>query len=263
MSPRWLLLATLFWQTFTPAWAGQTCEAKELTPTTIAQAMDLAYQTRQALDASGAQVALIARVGQDLSKYGLRYSHMAWVWRDHPQGRWLVVHELNNCATADSALYNEGLGNFFLDNMFAFETKIMIPSAETQTRAAALLGSPNAATLHFAKYNMLAFPYSTLYQNSNQWVLETYAAMHNNESGRKAAQAWLKANGYQTNTIYLPAATRLGARMFRANVAFDDHPFARRMAGQIDTVTVESVLRFIKQREPDSREMVLRAKPIR
>ena len=41
--------------------------------------------------------------------------------------------------------------------------------------------------------------------------------------------------------------------MSRANIAFDDHPFDRRMAGQIDTVTVESVYRFIAHREPDHR----------
>lgn len=261
MRARRVLLATLFWQTLTPVWAGQSCDTKELAPTTIAQAMDLAYQSRQALDASGAQVALIARVGQDLSTYGLRYSHLAWVWRDHPQGRWLVVHELNNCASAESALYNEGLGNFFLDNMFAFETKILIPTPETQTRAAALLASPRALAYHFPHYNMLAFAYSTTYQNSNQWVLETYAGLYADGSGRPGAQSWLKTNGYRADTINIPAATRLGARMFRANIAFDDHPFGRRMAGQIDTVTVESVLRFIKQREPESREIVLRAQP--
>jgi len=37
--------------------------------------------------------------------------------------------------------------------------------------------------------------------------------------------------------------------MFKANIAFDDHPFDRRMAGQIDTVTVDSVFRFMEQRE--------------
>jgi hypothetical protein len=44
--------------------------------------------------------------------------------------------------------------------------------------------------------------------------------------------------------------TRLGARMFRANVSFDDQPFERRMAGRIDTVTVDSVVRFVHQRDP-------------
>jgi hypothetical protein len=45
--------------------------------------------------------------------------------------------------------------------------------------------------------------------------------------------------------------------MFRANVAFDDHPFERRMAGQIDTVTVESVYRFIEQRDPQHQKIHL------
>ena len=265
MPIRSLLVLVLCWQTLAPALAGQTCDPKQVDAATTARAMDLAYQSRQALDASGAQVALIARVGQDLSKYGLRYSHMAWVWRDHPQGRWLVVHELNNCATAQSALFNEGLGNFFLDNMFAFETRILIPTPETQARAAALLASPQALAYHFPHYNMLAFAYSTTYQNSNQWVLETYAALFHGNSRdnnvRSNAQTWLKANGYQADTVNIPTATRLGARLFRANIAFDDHPFGRRMAGQIDTVTVESVLRFIKQREPTSREIILHAQP--
>jgi hypothetical protein len=46
--------------------------------------------------------------------------------------------------------------------------------------------------------------------------------------------------------------------MFRANIAFDDQPFDRRMAGQIDTVTVESVLRFVHQLDPGARDIILR-----
>jgi hypothetical protein len=144
--------------------------------------------------------------------------------------------------------------------MFAYEAKILIPSPATQERAVAMLASQQAFNLHWARYNMMAFPFSTTYQNSNQWVLESYAALHSGSIGRENLQSWLKSQQYQPDTINLSAATRLGARMFRANVAFDDHPFGRRMAGQIDTVTVESVLRFIKRREPDSRELILQAK---
>jgi len=32
-------------------------------------------------------------------------------------------------------------------------------------------------------------------------------------------------------------------------MAFDDQPFERRMAGKIDTVTVESVLRLVHRRD--------------
>ena len=241
------------------AHAGTPCEPKKTDAATFVKAMTLAERTVVALDKSGAQVALIARVGQDLSKYGLRYSHMGYVWRDHPQGRWLVVHELNRCGSAQSALFDEGLGNFFLDDMHAYETRIVVPGAEAQARIAAMLASTAPLRLHDAHYNMLAFPYATTYQNSNQWLLETYAASASDMpiDGRAQAQAWLKLAGYQPITIDIPAVTRLGARMFRANVSFDDQPFERRMAGRIDTVTVESVLRFVHQRDPAAWEILV------
>ena len=37
--------------------------------------------------------------------------------------------------------------------------------------------------------------------------------------------------------------------MFRANIAFDDHPPALRWTNRIDTVSVESVYAFARQRD--------------
>ncbi|MBS0308771.1 MAG: DUF2145 domain-containing protein, partial [Proteobacteria bacterium] len=252
-----LLLASMFWLPL--AHAGRPCGETEPKAETVMQALELAQKTKAALEASDAQVALIARVGQDLSRYGLRYSHVAYVWRDHPQGRWMVVHELNQCGTAQSGLFNEGLGNFFMDDLFAYDTLIVIPSTATQQRIARLLADHTAAALHDAHYNMLAYAYSTRYQNSNQWLLEVLAAAYSSEpiTNREQAQSWLKLAGYQPITIAIPAMTRLGGRMFRANIAFDDHPFDRRMADQIDTVTVDSVLRFVDQREKKARRIAL------
>jgi hypothetical protein len=246
----------------TPAHAGRACDPKPADAAGVVKAMDLALQTRRALDASGAEVALIARVGQDLSQYHVRYSHMALAWRDHPAGRWLVVHELNQCGSAASALYNEGLGNFFLDDLFAYQTLMVLPNAATQARLARLLASRTPQRLHEAQYNMLSYVFSTRYQNSNQWVLETYAAASAAEGAvetRSEAQDWLQRERFEPITLDIPAPVRLGARLFRANVAFDDHPFARRMAGQIDTVTVDAVTRFIRRRDPEVREIVLSA----
>ncbi|MDL2357278.1 MAG: DUF2145 domain-containing protein [Pseudomonadota bacterium] len=253
------LLLLLFLLKAGLAGAGTPCEAKQADVASFTKAMKLAERTVVALDKSGAQVALIARVGQDLSKYGLRYSHMGYVWRDHPQGRWMVVHELNQCGSAQSALFDEGLGNFFLDDMFAYETRIVVPGAAAQARIAAMLGSTTPLRLHDGRYNMLAFPFSTAYQNSNQWLLETYAASLSELpiSGRGQAQAWLKLAGYQPITLDIPAMTRLGARMFRANVAFDDQPFERRMAGKIDTVTVDSVVRFVHEHDAAAWEILV------
>ena len=244
------------------AHAGRVCEVKKTNASTFIAAMNLAEKTRTALEASNAQVALVARVGQDLSKYGLRYSHMAYVWRDHPKGRWIVVHELNQCGTAQSALFEQGLANFFLDDLFAYQADILIPSPQSQARIVAMLASTTPLRLHRARYNMLAYAFSTEYQNSNQWVLETYAASASEIAigNRAQAQAWLKLAGYRPLTVQVSAGARLGARLFAANIAFDDHPFGRRATGQIDTVVVESVLRFVRQREPESREMLVVAR---
>ncbi len=254
-----LLLSLVLAAGLTGAYAGQACEEKPSSLAAFTSGMQLAANTLAALEATDAQVALIARVGQDLSRQGLRYSHMAYVWRDHPKGRWLVVHELNECGTAQSALYDEGLANFFFD-VFAHEAAILIPSPQSQARLAAMLASPAARKLHWARYNMLAYAFSTQYQNSNQWLLETYAASASEIpiGDRAKAQQWLKLAGYAPITIHVPTAKRLGARVFRANVEFDDHPFGRRAAGQIDTVTVESVMQFVKRIDPGSREILIK-----
>lgn len=237
--------------------AGNACEEKKPQASDFVQGMALAARTHAVLEASDAQVVLIARVGQDLSQYGLRYSHMAFAWRDHPKGRWLVVHELNGCGTAESALFNEGLGNFFTGGMFAYETRVVVPSPQVQQRLAAMLASNAPQRMHSARYNMLAYPFSTAYQNSNQWLLESWAAAMSEfpVNDRTQAQAWLKLANYRPITLEIPAMKRLGGRMFRANIAFDDQPFDRRMAGHIDAVTVDSVVRFVHLVDPGSRDI--------
>lgn len=243
-----------------PVQAGQTCSENPPTAETLQKAFRLALKTRDALEASGAEVALVARVGQDLSKYRLRYSHLGFAWRDHPQGRWLVVHELNQCGTAQSDLFNEGLANFFLDDLFAWEALIVVPGEEMQKKIAASLREGSFVRLHEPSYNMLAYPFSTRYQNSNQWALEVMADATGPgpSASRTEAQQWLKASGYTPTTLEIPAMTRLGGRMFRANIAFDDHPSERRWADQIDTVTVESVFAFVTARDPASKRVLVR-----
>jgi len=229
------------------AGAGQTCEERELAPGNLKRAFDLALTTREALDASGARVVILARAGQDLSRWGLAWSHAGLAWRDHPAGRWIVVHLLNDCGAASSALYNEGLANFFSDTPIRWEALAIIPPSDVQDRIAAGLSGDIAPRMHESAYNMAAYPFSTRYQNSNQWLLEVVAEAlaGRTMTDRAAAQSWLREGGYRPTTLSMSASTRLGARMFRANVAFDDHPPEQRWAGRIDTVSVESIAAFL------------------
>lgn len=135
------LLAILLLACMLKAHAGLTCEEKPLSAGEVIGSMALAQRTVQTLEASGARVALVSRAGQDLSRYGLRYSHMGVAVRDHPRGRWTVVHELNDCGTSTSGLFYEGMGNFFLTDLVRFEAQLLIPGSAIQDRLAALFAT--------------------------------------------------------------------------------------------------------------------------
>jgi hypothetical protein len=244
-------LATAFVLT-NAAHAGRSCEQKPLTAQTIEQGMALAQRTAQALDAeharSGARVVVLARAGQDLSKYQLRYSHLGWAYKT-AQGPWRVLHKLNQCGTATGDLYRQGLGEFFLDDLWRQEAAWVVPAPALQAPLFTLLNDPRrSVALHARPYNLVSYAWGQRYQQSNQWAIETLAmAAESGVATREQAQAWLRFKGYQPTTLKLGAFTRLGARAGTANVAFDDHPNEKRFADRIETVTVDSVFEWLSR----------------
>lgn len=228
------------------AQAGRSCEAKAPEATNVQRAMSLAQRTVQALDASGAEVVVLARVGQDLSKYGVTWSHLGLAYKDGP--RWRVAHKLNQCGTASAAVYRQGLGEFFLDDLHDYRAGVVVLAPDLQARLLPLLrDNVRLAQLNTPAYNMVAYPWSQRYQQSNQWALETLALAQAGTGNRDAAQAWLQAQGYVPTTLKLNAFTRLGARVTAANVAFDDHPNEKRFTDRIETVTVDSVFAWLNR----------------
>lgn len=234
------------------AHAGRSCEQKPLTAQTIEQGMALAQRTAQTLDAeharSGARVVVLARAGQDLSKYQLRYSHLGWAYKT-AQGPWRVLHKLNQCGTATGDLYRQGLGEFFLDDLWRQEAAWVVPAPALQAPLFELLNDPRrSVALHARPYNLVSYAWGLRYQQSNQWAIETLAmATESGVGTREQAQAWLRFKGYQPTTLKLGAFTRLGARAGTANVAFDDHPNEKRFSDRIETVTVDSVFEWLSR----------------
>jgi hypothetical protein len=233
------------------AHAGRSCDApKPPAPQTIVQGMNLAEKTWRALEAehakSGAKVVVLARAGQDLSKYGLRYSHLGFAYKAQ-DGRWLVAHKLNTCGTAEASLYRQGLGEFFLDDLFRFEAAWVVPTKEVQDKLhAALLSESRMKAMHIKPYSMVSYVWGTKYQQSNQWATETLAAaMEPSIRTRDQAQAWLQFKGYEPTTLNIPPLTRLGGRITQANVEFDDHPAKKRFSDRIESVTVDSVFAWL------------------
>ncbi|WP_341704836.1 DUF2145 domain-containing protein [Ferrovibrio sp.] len=229
--------------------AGSGCTQRAIEPTELRQAFNMAARTRDYLEQSGAEVALVARVGADLSEHGLRYTHMGAVLRNHPAGRWMFVHLLNECGADTSGIYDEGLVNFYLDDLFAFEGVVLIPKPELQHRLTAILSGPRATQLHHPVYSMIARPTATKYQNSNQWLLETIAMAQAPEGAvhtRAQAQQYFAAHGYRADTVRIGDFQRLGAAFTRANVRFDDHSSDESGNRRYEVASVRSVARYLE-----------------
>ncbi len=112
---------------------------------------------------------------------------------------------------------------------------------------------------HTPAYSVVAYPWSTRYQQSNQWALETLAgSLDPAASTRERAQAWLQLHDYQPTVLHIDALTRLGGRITRANVAFDDHPNSKRFSDHIETVTVESMFDWLQREQLAGTPMVVR-----
>lgn len=234
------------------AHAGRSCENKPPQADAIQRSMQLAEHTANTLEQSGAQVVALARIGQNLSEYGVRYSHFGLAYRDN--GKWRVVHKLNQCGTAHAAVYRQGLGEFFLDDLYEYEAAVVIPTPEIQAKLLPVLrDNARLAQLNTPAYSMVAYPWARTYQQSNQWALETFAmaqepaAVSRPLYTRESAQAWLKLQGYTPTTLHIGPLKRMGGRMTAANIAFDDHPNEKRFTDRIDTVTVDSVFAWLNR----------------
>jgi hypothetical protein len=192
----------------------------------------------------------------------VRWSHLGIAYRQpdaaSPGGSvWRVLHKLNQCGSAEAAVYRQGLGDFFLDDLWRFEAAWVVPTPEVQKQLLALLqgGGPGTLSLHHKPYSIVSYAWSRTYQQSNQWAIETLAmAMEPSivaapgepvAASRQRAQAWLQFKGYAPAVLTIGPMTRLGGRMTAANVAFDDHPNEKRFADRIETVTVDSVFAWM------------------
>ena len=285
-----LLVGSLAIAMATQATAGQACDTTPPDTLSMTRALGLAERAQRSLDASGAQVVIIARAGQDLSKYGLSWSHLAFAYRDDTpappldatratilgtygsaataslaspssaRGTWRVAHKLNQCGTANAAIFRQGLAEFFMDTPFRYEAAYVVPNPEVQAALMQVLTDDRRLVQwHTPAYSVVAYPWSTKYQQSNQWALETLAGSLDPAAGtRERAQAWLQLHDYQPTVLHIDALTRLGGRMTRANVAFDDHPNSKRFSDHIETVTVESMFAWMQRTQVAGWPIVVR-----
>ena len=228
--------------------AGRTCVEVSVAPLQAKNAFESAQALQKILDDSGQRLAILVRHGQRLERFGITFSHAAFAVKD--QDGWVVYHSLNKCGSAVAALFEQGLADFLADDLVSKMVAIVLPKPELAEKLLKILASKEGLFLmHSTKYSAAAYPFSTKYQNSNGWLLETFALAASDVPlhTREEAQLWLKEAGYEPDVIRVLGLTRLAARMVRGNIEFDDHPGELRWTHRITVNSGDGVLRFVSR----------------
>ena len=229
-------------------------------PVTAAQQdrlLRFAAVVRQALAESGAPAALISRSGTDLSRFGLRYSHAGVALAEGLDTPWAVRQLYYACEEAAPRLFDQGLAGFVAgsdDGNVGYLSVLLLPPEAGTALASTTLDKGVALALLNARYSANAYPFSTSYQNCNQWVAELLAAAVAGTTARPDAQAWLRREGYAPEPVPVSPWLMLAGR-FLPWLHFDDHPAEQLNAGVVQTSLPTSLEAFALARWPTARRI--------
>lgn len=228
-----------------------------LTATQQDHLLRFAAIVREALAASGTEAALISRSGTDLSRFNLRYSHAAVAVADGLDTPWAVRQLYYACEEGEPRLFDQGLAGFITgsdDVNVGYVSLVLLPPDAAAPLAAAARDKGIALGLLNARYSANAYPFSTSYQNCNQWVAELLAAAAAGTTARTDAQAWLQREGYAPEPVRVSPWLMLAGR-FVPWVHFDDHPPEQLNARLVQTSLPTSLEAFALARWPTARRI--------
>ena len=230
---------------------------------------------RDELQASGQRLALIARAGLDLQRFGQRYSHTGISLQASPNTPWSVRQLYFDCDVGQPQLFDQGLPGFVLggaDPALGHVVVWLLPEAAAGGLEAAALDRQQALRLLGSRYSANAHAFNTTYQNCNQWVAELLAQAWGSlpatgANPRAQAQQWLQQAGYVPTriTVANPLVTLAGALM--PWVHSNDHPPEALRRQQFDISMPASIEAFVRHQWAgarriefchDQRQMVVR-----
>lgn len=225
------------------------------------------------LDRSGDALALIARSGLALDRFGLRYSHAGISLRDSGNAPWSVRQLYFDCEQARPRLFDQGIAGFLLggaDPDIGYVSVLLLPPADAAPLARAVQDNRQALRLLGDSYSANAHAFSLRYQNCNQWVAELLAVAWGGlapsddaragdaragDSLRLDAQRWLQAQGYEPTLFDLgnPLLLWLGGSLPWLHT--DDHPADDLAAWQLRVSMPASIAAFVQHQAPATRRI--------
>ncbi|WP_198116279.1 DUF2145 domain-containing protein [Massilia rhizosphaerae] len=267
MTCRGLVAAALLFFASAGAWAGipTFCDrADKVTAAAQDRVLRFAAAVKDELARSGSNVALVARAGLDLSRFGLLYSHAGIALKDGPGGPWAVRQLYYACDESRPRLFDQGMSGFVLgaDNPAHGHVALLFPpgqdSAQLERTA---LDKPLALALLGERYSANAYAFGTRYQNCNQWVAELLAFAWGHLAGSNAprarAQAWLRAQGYAATPVRIPSHWTMFAGQFVPLVHVGDHPLDDVYALALHISVPTTIEAFVRKEAPRTRRVEL------
>jgi hypothetical protein len=217
---------------------------------------------KEELDGSGETVALIARSGLDLSRFGLRYSHAGVSLKASDNAPWSVRQLYYACDEQRPRLYDQGMSGFLFgtdDPTVGYVSIVLLPGTEAVALEGAALDTARALRLLAATYSANAYPFSLRYQNCNQWVAELLATawgeLDDAQDLRERAQRWLAQRGYEPPAIDVGSHWLMIAAPFVPLIHLDDHPQADLQRLRVRTSLPPAIEAFVRERLPGARRI--------
>ncbi|RVU47790.1 DUF2145 domain-containing protein [Rubrivivax rivuli] len=226
------------------------------------------------LEKSGVRLALIARAGLDLGRFGVRYSHAGFSLKHSPDTPWAIRQLYYACDEKQPHIFDQGMLGFLLgmnEPSRGFVSVLLLPEAEAADIERAALDKNQALQLLGATYSANAYAFSQKYQNCNQWVAEVLAAARGGllqgpgaaapapqpplPPLRERAQAWLKAQGYTPSVIDVRWRPLMWGTVFVPWLNNDDHP-PEDQAQAIYRVSMPAAIEaFLRQQVPGAQRL--------
>jgi hypothetical protein len=216
------------------------------------------------LERSGAGVALIARAGLDLSRFGLLYSHAGVALRDNPGGPWAVRQLYYACDQSRPLLFDQGIAGFALGAETPQHGHVALlfpPPEQGATLQRAALDKRLALALLGQRYSADAYAFGTRFQNCNQWVAELIASAWGGtgaeDAARDRAQAWLRAQHYEAGPVRIPSHWMMFAGQFVPLLHVVDHPLDDVYALALRVSTPDAIEDFVHRTAPGTQRVEL------
>ena len=219
---------------------------------------------RRELESSGGRVALIARSGLNLQRFGIRYSHAGIALKARADASWSVRQLYYACDEGRPRLYDQGLAGFLFgtENPAAgYLSIVLLPGPEADALERAALHRPRAIELLAGRYSANAYAFGTTYQNCNQWLAELIASAWGGLDAGDGATLRARAQRWLADRAYAPAPVELGSRLLMFAAGFvpwvhtDDHPEDDLAALRFRTSLPASIEAFVRRQAPQAERL--------